>query len=173
MGKVKDDATESRASKPADKAARRSGKNQFLATLLSAGLYKPMQGWHARLWTGIAMAAILLIGVTRLFATLDGTEIYVRFGICGVLAAAFAWLSFRMVHYPPFADFLIATQAEMNKVSWISRNDLKRATGVVLVTVLVISFYLFAIYNVWMILLNQIGVLDVSAGTGQAIGSAG
>lgn len=173
MGKVKDEATESRASKPAPKASARKRGNAFFATLFSSGLYKPMQGWHSRLWTGIGIGAVLLIGVWRLFVTLDGMPIYTQFGLCGALAAAFAWLSFRLIHFPPFADFLIATQAEMNKVSWISREDLKRATGVVLVTVLVISVYLFAIDNVWMILLNQIGVLDVSAGTGQAIGSAG
>ena len=42
------------------------------------------------------------------------------------------WLIFRLVQYPPFADFLIATEAEMNKVSWTSRDDLNRATTVVL-----------------------------------------
>ena len=32
----------------------------------------------------------------------------------------FAWLIFRVVQFPPFAEFLIATEAEMNKVSWTS-----------------------------------------------------
>ena len=36
---------------------------------------------------------------------------------------------------PPFVEFLIATEAEMNKVSWTSRDDLYRATSVVLTTV--------------------------------------
>lgn len=174
MGKVKDEAAEARSSKPAPKAGK-SGKrtSQFWATMLSSGLYKPMQGWHSRLWTGIGMAALLLVGVYRLFDTLDGLTIPVRYGLAGVLTAAFAWLSFRIVHYPPFADFLIATQAEMNKVSWISRDDLKKATAVVLVTVLVISLFLFGIDQVWMVMLRWIGVLNVTAGTGEAMGSAG
>ncbi|RUL88761.1 preprotein translocase subunit SecE [Tautonia sociabilis] len=175
MGKVKDEAAEPRSSKSAPKAGKSGGKrsNQFVATLLSSSLYKPMQGWHSRLWTGIGSGALLLVGVWRLSETLEGQGVYFRYGLSGALAAAFAWLSFRLVHYPPFADFLIATQAEMNKVSWISREDLKRATAVVLVTVLVISLFLFGIDQLWMFLLNQIGVLNVSAGTGEAIGSAG
>jgi preprotein translocase subunit SecE len=174
MGKVKDEAAEARSTKPAPKAGK-SGKRSsaFWATMLSSGLYKPMQGWHARLWTGIGIAALLLVGVWRLFETLDGLAIPVRYSVAGVMAALFSWLSFRIVHYPPFADFLVATQAEMNKVSWISRDDLKKATAVVLVTVLVISLFLFGIDQLWMTLLDWIGVLNVSAGTGEAIGSAG
>jgi hypothetical protein len=37
----------------------------------------------------------------------------------------------------------------------------------------VISLFLFGIDQVWMTLLDWIGVLNVSAGTGEAIGSAG
>src|SRR2546430_6963945 len=33
-----------------------------------------------------------------------------------LLAAASLWLAYRVVNYPTFADFLIATEAEMNKV---------------------------------------------------------
>ena len=38
--------------------------------------------------------------------------------ILGLLAIWFAW---RIVNFPVFADFLIATEAEMNKVSWTPR----------------------------------------------------
>ena len=36
-------------------------------------------------------------------------------------ALVLGWLIFRLVQFPPFAEFLIATEAEMNKVSWTSR----------------------------------------------------
>lgn len=167
MGKVKDESATPRASKPEAKSGRpKVGRrsSQFLATMTSRALYKPMQGWHARLWTGLAIGAVLLIGVWRLFDALEGSaDIYVQYGLCVTLAAAFAWLAFRIVHYPQFADFLIATQAEMNKVSWISRDDLKRATAVVLVTVVLLSVFLFGIDQVWMRLLDFIGVLQVSS----------
>ncbi len=35
------------------------------------------------------------------------------------------WLAWRVVNVPSFADFLIATEAELNKVSWTTR----RAAG--------------------------------------------
>jgi preprotein translocase subunit SecE len=70
------------------------------------------------------------------------------------------------VQYPPFVDFLIATEAEMNKVSWTSRDDLYRATTVVLTSVVIMALYLFVVDWVWSLLLQQIGVLrftDTSA----------
>ena len=175
MGKVKDEAAEARASKPAPKASKGGSRkgSQFWATMLGSGQYKAMQGRQARLWTMIGIGALLLVGVWRLFESLDGSEIYFQFGLCGTLAALFAWVSYRLVHYPPFADFLIATQAEMNKVSWISREDLTRATAVVLITVLLLSLFLFGIDQLWMTLLDWIGVLNVSTAGSDAIGSAG
>ena len=60
-------------------------------------------------------------------------------------ALVLGWLLFRLVQYPPFVEFLIATEAEMNKVSWTSRDDLYRATTVVLLTVTLMSLYLFGV----------------------------
>ena len=34
------------------------------------------------------------------------------------------WISYRLVNIPAFADFLIAVEAEMNKVSWPTRHEL-------------------------------------------------
>ena len=54
----------------------------------------------------------------------------------------------------------------MNKVSWTSRDDLKRATTVVLVTVTLMAVFLFGVDWVWSNLLQMIGVLrfkDTSA----------
>ncbi len=171
MGKVKTE-TSTRAAKSSGsgtKGARRKSSNQLLATFLSPTLYKPIQGWHARLWTGLILGTILLVGVWRLYSEMDGMsltgplagqEIYVRNAFCGLLAAGFAWSAFRLVHYPPFADFLIATQTEMKKVSWISRDDLRRATIVVIVTVLILSLFLFGIDQIWILLLQWIQVIQ-------------
>lgn len=38
-----------------------------------------------------------------------------------VLGLLLFWVSYRVVNMPVFADFLIATEAEMNKVSWTTR----------------------------------------------------
>ncbi len=47
----------------------------------------------------------------------------------------------------------------MNKVSWTSRDDLKRATTVVLVTVVLMAVFLFGVDWLWSSLLQLIGVL--------------
>ena len=60
-------------------------------------------------------------------------------------AVVLGWLVFRIIHFPPFAEFLIATEAEMNKVSWTNKDDLIRATTVVLMTVVLMAVFLFVV----------------------------
>jgi len=66
--------------------------------------------------------------------------------IMGLFTLWFAW---RVVNWPTFADFLIATEAEMNKVSWSSRKRLVQDTIVVLVTVFLLTTFLFLIDILW------------------------
>ena len=61
------------------------------------------------------------------------------------------WVAFRLINYPVFGDFLIAVEAEMNKVSWPSKTELYRATIVVLVVMFVMagSIFLFDVVLHW------------------------
>jgi preprotein translocase SecE subunit len=70
-----------------------------------------------------------------------------------VLAVAI-WLSWRAVNLPAFADFLIATEAELNKVSWTTRPRLIQDTIVVLVTVILMAGYLFLMDQTWRTVLS-------------------
>ena len=54
-----------------------------------------------------------------------------QFTVPLILIAATLWFAWRAVNYPTFGDFLIATEAEINKVSW-TREALIRDTIVVL-----------------------------------------
>lgn len=85
----------------------------------------------------------------------------VQFTVPLLLLALSLWLAWRMVNLPAFADFLIATEAEMNKVSWTTQKRLIQDTIVVLVTVVLMAFYLFAADQSWRALLSwpRIGVL--------------
>ena len=93
-----------------------------------------------------------------------------KFTVPILLLALTIWVAYRAVNVPAFAEFLIATEAEMNKVSWTSRDDLYRATTVVLVTVLLMSVYLFAVDWLWSVVLQILGVLKF--GGGGAFGSS-
>jgi preprotein translocase SecE subunit len=73
------------------------------------------------------------------------------------------WLSWRLVNVPTFADFLIATDGEMNKVSWSTQKKLVQDTIVVLVTMFLMAVFLFAVDYTWKLLLQPIGVLHIPA----------
>jgi preprotein translocase SecE subunit len=77
-----------------------------------------------------------------------------------LLLALTFWLAWRLVNFPAFADFLIATEAELNKVSWTTRKRLVQDTIVVLVTVFMMTAFLFVADMMWSKLLQTIGVLQ-------------
>ena len=126
-----------------------------------------MQGWYARLYTGAGPRADRrgrglagLRGVARVLAAAGGSDCPLAF------AVVLGWIIFRIVQFPPFAEFLIATEAEMNKVSWTTKDDLIRATTVVLVTVVLMAVFLFVVDRLWTFILQLIGVLQFGGGGG-------
>lgn len=74
-------------------------------------------------------------------------------------------LAFRAVNVPDFAEFLVATEAEMNKVSWSTRKRLAQDTVVVLITTLLMTLFLLAVDLFWGWLLSRqtVGVLPARA----------
>jgi preprotein translocase SecE subunit len=83
------------------------------------------------------------------------------------------WFAWRAVNYPTFADFLIATEAEINKVSWTSRKALIRDTIVVLTTLILLTFFLFVVDLFWNAVLSSrfIGVLPTEKDRQEAVGA--
>ncbi len=173
MGKVKDGAPATKAVKPSKGGPSGGSRRrfvQFLTNLFQGDLYKPMQGRHARIYTAAALGVIVALGIWRLYETLNDYTLTVRYGIPAAVGLVLGWIIFRIAHYPPFVEFLIATEAEMNKVSWTSRDDLYRATTVVLVTVTLMAVFLFGVDWLWSFLLQMLGVLKF--GGGGAFGSS-
>jgi preprotein translocase SecE subunit len=85
---------------------------------------------------------------------------HLKYTLALLLAALSLWLAWRVVNWPAFADFLIATEAELNKVSWTTRKRLVQDTVVVLVTVLLMAAFLFVADRIWSGALTWIGVLQ-------------
>jgi preprotein translocase SecE subunit len=79
------------------------------------------------------------------------------------------WLAWRVVNMPAFADFLIATEAELNKVSWTTQRRLVQDTVVVLTTVVLMAAFLFLMDQAWRILLSSrpVGVLIIPKESGK------
>jgi preprotein translocase subunit SecE len=169
MGKVKDEVSASKPSKPGKGkpgGAQRGLFAQFLVNLTRGDLYKPMQGRYARLYTALGLGLIVAAGAWRVYeASLEYSPLG-RVGWPAGFAVVLGWFIFRIVHFPPFAEFLIATEAEMNKVSWTNKADLIRATTVVLTTVVLMALFLFVVDWLWLFILRMIGVLQFSGGGG-------
>ena len=169
MGQVRDEISAQKTTKPskAGSGSRPRGVFvQFLANLVDAGLYKPRQGWYARLYTALGLGILVVLGLWRLHETLMTNSLGTRYGAPAVVGAVLGWVVFRLVQYPPFVEFLIATEAEMNKVSWTTKDDLVRATTVVLATVVLMALFLFVVDRLWTLILQLIGVLQFGGGGG-------
>ena len=85
------------------------------------------------------------------FRSADRCCPHVQFTVPLLILAGSIWLAWRVVNLPVFADFLIATEAELNKVSWTTRKRLVQDTIVVLVTVVLMAVFLFAMDLVWQV----------------------
>lgn len=128
--------------------------------LFSTGAYKRSQGRIARQVTLAAIIVLVAFGAWSLHVYLAGrVDPSVRYGVpLGVLVAGM-WFGYRLVNMPGFADFLIAVEAEMNKVSWPTRTELFRSVVVVLVTIIGLAIVLWAYDVLWQVLLRALGVL--------------
>ncbi len=117
--------------------------------LLSFGLYKRTQGRITRQATFAALAVAVALGCWQLSDSLINYGPVWQYGLSGVLLLVGWYAAFRVVNYPRFADFLIAVEAEMNKVTWPSRKELVRSAIVVLVTIFLLAMILFLYDLFW------------------------
>ena len=143
-----------------DKAAVSIGS--LIQELFQFGVYKGRQGKATRQTTFALLAITIFLGVCRMFTVLlvprlDGRGM--GFLIAGLVLALGLWLSYRIVNYPPFADFLIAVEAEMNKVSWPTRDVLVRSSLVVIFVILALAGILFCYDLLWKWLFHVLGVV--------------
>jgi preprotein translocase SecE subunit len=141
--------------KPMQGQRVRRGTMLGLLVLLGCGVYVFVQ--HGTLVTGPADWALRMPFTNRAIPILPDVAITAPL----LLAAAAFWFSFRVVSWPTFADFLIATEAEVNKVSWPTRRSVVQDTIVVLSTVVLMTLFLFAVDIGWGKLLSwePIGII--------------
>jgi preprotein translocase subunit SecE len=135
----------------------------FFEEIRRVGVYKRSQGRIVRQVTFAAIALALLIGLWRLMQLLRGgysesVPVWLSYGLPGMLAVAGLWAAYRAVNMPAFADFLIAVEVELNKVSWPSWRETWRWTLVVIVMIFAIGLLLWAFDAFWIELFKLIGV---------------
>ena len=68
------------------------------------------------------------------------------------------------INKPRSADFMIATEGEMKKVSWSSRREVVGGTKVVIATTFILALMLWAVDLAFGFFFMEIGVLQKVAG---------
>lgn len=130
--------------------AKATSAPTFLGSMLTPTLHKRNQGRRTRQVTAFAIALAFIIGCwSASQGPLSNSGTVVQYVIPYTIALLGCWFAFRCVNYPVFADFLIAVEAEMAKVSWPDRRQLYRATVVVLGTMFIMGLALFIYDAVW------------------------
>jgi preprotein translocase subunit SecE len=132
------------------------------------GIYKRSQGRIARQVTFGAIWLLIAVGAWRLGEMLQkntgsGADLAGGIPVAVVVPVAVGliggWIAFRLVNLPSFADFLIAVEAEMNKVSWPTRTELIRSSIVVIFSILFLAAVLYGYDSFWAFLLSRLGVM--------------
>jgi len=115
-------------------------------------IYKKGQGTTARWIAAVGMGALAAFGTYELFDSLSavggtfhvGTTDVAYSGVISILVflgavALIAWL----INLPKFVDYLIMSEIELRKVSWPTREELKRQTTVVIIALVAFSLVLW------------------------------
>ena len=129
-------------------------------------IYKPGQGHNTRVWSGVAMGALVCwfayfvyqklsvlettAASTRIIRVAIPVGIIILFGLFGY------WL---LALNRKVCDFLIQTEGEMKKVNWTTRKDIIGSTKVVIFVVIAMGFLLFVVDLFFTQFFSTIGVL--------------
>lgn len=131
----------------------------FWSELFQFGLYKPNQGRVVRQVTFVTVALLCFLAAWEVqrsgwMGGLGGGSYLAMLG----LGAIGVWFGYRVVNYSVFADFLIAVEAEMNKVSWPTRRELWNASVVVMFVIFAMAAFLFLFDAIWTAIFEMIGI---------------
>lgn len=120
-------------------------------------LYKPDEATKSRGGIAVLLGALLLYGVVSLYDYLamdfwqddltkgmlgDEFPISPRVILCMVMMIAFAIGIYATVNHKKAVDFLIATENEMQKVSWPSKSEVISNSIVVIICTIILAIYL-------------------------------
>jgi preprotein translocase subunit SecE len=136
-----------------------ASRGGFWSELFQFGLYKPNQGRVVRQVTFISIALLCFLAAWEVqragwLSSLGGASYLamIALGCVGI------WFGYRVVNYSAFADFLIAVEAEMNKVSWPTRKELWNASVVVMFVIFAMAAFLFLFDAIWTAIFEAIGI---------------
>lgn len=123
-------------------------------------IYKAGQGKYTRILTVVGAMVLVVVGAVVLSEKLyEVRSAYIQFGIPAALVIGMGLLMFWVANRPKSADFLIATEGEMKKVSWSTRKEIIGSTKVVIVTTLILALILYGVDAVFAFLFMKLGIM--------------
>ena len=122
-------------------------------------IYKRGQGYHTRLWSALVVFTVVVIGCYRLYHELQVYDMLllgtlVPAGVCVGAALLIFWLVNKVI----LADFMLAAEGELKKVSWSSRKEIMVSTFVVICVVALLAVLLMVTDIGFQILFRWIGL---------------
>jgi len=122
-------------------------------------LYKRGQGYNTRLWSGLVAFVVVVMGCYRLYQKLRVydmilLETLLPTGVCVFFGLLIYWL----VNKATVADFMIAAEGELKKVSWSSRREIVVSTFIVICVVAVLAVLLMVTDFGFQLLFRGIGL---------------
>ena len=108
-------------------------------------IYKRGQGKNTRLGTGLTLFAIVIAGCVVLYQQLAAQDILIQTLVPSAVCVILSWVIFWVMNKPSIADFMIAAEGEIKKVSWSSRKEIAVSTVVVITVVILVSVGLGAV----------------------------
>ena len=107
-------------------------------------IYKRGQGKYTRLCSAFGAAIIAGLGCLQLYKKLQATDmgLWAETMVPASLFVALSLLIFWLVNRRSVADFMIAAEGEMKKVSWSSRKEIAVSTFVVIMVVIIMAILL-------------------------------
>ena len=121
-------------------------------------IYRKTQGRWTRLGTVLGAGVLVVIGAWYTWSELPSGLRSFRAIIPLILMLACLYVLLRVVNSKRPADFMIATEGEMKKVSWSSKKEIIGSTKVVIVTLLIMGLVLFLVDWFFMRLMKFVGV---------------
>jgi preprotein translocase SecE subunit len=113
---------------------------------MSLSFYKRGQGKYTRIGTAAGGAAIAALGCLQLYRTLEAADagLWIETMVPVGVFAAFSVLIMWLVNKANIADFMIASEGEMKKVNWSTRQEVAVSTFIVIAVVVIMAALLGA-----------------------------
>ena len=103
-------------------------------------IYKRGHGYYTRLWSAIACLALAAIGCYKLHSKLAlADNQWVQNLTPAIVWGLLAWFVYWVSNRQSIADFLIAAEGELKKVSWSTKQQVISSTMIVIFVVILMA----------------------------------